>query len=209
MDAWLQAEAGCRPEELCANILGRLTIRMALSTVNTSASDPYHWFFHRVKDFGFKSQLLDRMRREFPDAELKDLNREFVDSAIIPAYTRAIETRRPSIDVVTTKILGVRVGYERLILPEKADGPPTWCISLAEGRFFIPPATVVKTDVTDDGIVQLLIEGQTAKEIAISLDLSPRTVEHRIDRLKARYEAKNLVHLIAKLVGAQVDRRAV
>lgn len=64
----------------------------------------------------------------------------------------------------------------------------------------------LKSDLIDDSIIQLLIEGQTAKEIAGLLDLSPRTIEHRIDRLKTPLEARNLVHLVAKLVATQVER---
>ncbi|WP_390919876.1 LuxR C-terminal-related transcriptional regulator [Neorhizobium turbinariae] len=52
-----------------------------------------------------------------------------------------------------------------------------------------------------------LIEGQTTKEIGDLLQLSPRTIEHRIDRLKTRFEARNLVHLVAKLVANQVGRK--
>lgn len=67
------------------------------------------------------------------------------------------------------------------------------------------PIKEAKTDITDDNIIQLLIEGQTTKEIGALLHLSPRTIEHRIDRLKTRFEARNVVHLVAKLVASQMD----
>jgi DNA-binding CsgD family transcriptional regulator len=207
IDAWLRADSMDDPKSLYAGVMARLSIKMALSVVTTAQDDPYDWHFHRVKDFGFKSRLLDRMRGEFPDSALRDLNRSFVDDAIIPTYSRAVNSRRPTVDLVKTKLLGVRIGYERLILPQKCDGKPGWCISLAEGKFFIPPIQEAKTDITDEGIIQLLIEGHPAKEIAEFLNLSPRTIEHRIDRMKLRLEAKNLVHLVAKLVATQVDRR--
>lgn len=207
IDAWLRADSMDDPKSLYAGVMARLSIKMALSVVTTAQDDPYDWHFRRVKDFGFKSRLLDRMRGEFPDSALRDLNRSFVDDAIIPTYSRAVNSRRPTVDLVKTKLLGVRIGYERLILPQKCNGKPGWCISLAEGKFFIPPIQEAKTDITDEGIIQLLIEGHPAKEIAEFLNLSPRTIEHRIDRMKLRLEAKNLVHLVAKLVATQVDRR--
>lgn len=145
--------------------------------------------------------------KHWPDAALRDLNRSFIDDAIIAAYSRALEVKRPALELVRTKLLGVRIGYERLILPQKCDGKPGWCMSLIEGRFFISPMREAKTDLTDDNIIQLLIEGQSTKEIAEFLHLSPRTIEHRIDRLKSRFEAKNLVHLVAKLVATQIERR--
>lgn len=208
IDAWLQSDATISPENLYSAVIGRLNIKMALSVVTTVAGDPYDWRFRRVRDFGFKSHLLNQMKQQFPDAALRDLDRRFIDDAIITAYSRALEAKRPAIDLVRTKLLGVRIGYERLILPQKCDGKPGWCVSLVEGRFFISPMREAKTDITDDNIIQLLIEGQATKEIAELLHLSPRTIEHRIDRLKNRFEARNLVHLVAKLVATQVSRRA-
>ncbi|MGN7713464.1 LuxR C-terminal-related transcriptional regulator [Agrobacterium radiobacter] len=71
-----------------------------------------------------------------------------------------------------------------------------------------PPQQHEKLDVADEAIVQLLIEGATAKEIAETLSVSARTVEHRIERLKTRYGARNTVHLIAMLVTAHAEKMA-
>lgn len=207
IDAWLQSDDRCEPKDLFAGILNRLTIKMALSVVTTDAEDPYDWRFHRVRDFGFKSQLLTQMKQQFPDTLLRDLDRNFVDDAIIPSFTRAMEAGRPMLGMVRTRLLGVRIGYERIILPQKCEGRPGWCVSLVEGRFFVAPSREAKTDITDENIIQLLIEGQTTKEIGDFLHLSPRTIEHRLEKLKSRFEARNLVHLVAKLVATQVGRR--
>jgi DNA-binding CsgD family transcriptional regulator len=207
IDAWLQSGEMDGPETLYSKILASLSIKMAVAVVTTAADDPYDWHFRRIKDFGFKSRMLDRLRGELPNASLRDLDRRFVDEAIIPTYSRVVEAQRPTIDLVRTKLLGIRIGYERLILPQKCSGKPGWCISLTEGRYLIPPAQQMTVDMTDEGIIQLLIEGQTAREIADFLNLSPRTIEHRIDKMKLRLEAKNLVHLVAKLVATQLDRQ--
>ena len=69
--------------------------------------------------------LLNQMKQQFPDAALRDLNRGFIDDAIIAAYSRALEVKRPALELVRTKLLGVRIGYERLILPQKCDGKRT------------------------------------------------------------------------------------
>jgi DNA-binding CsgD family transcriptional regulator len=207
IDSWLQSGEMDSPEKICFNALTKLSIKMAISVVTTEAPDPYDWHFRRIKDFGFNSLMLNRIRRELPNSNLRDLDRSFVDDAIIPALSRVVESRRPTIDLVKTRLMGVRIGYERLILPQKCSGKPSWCITLAEGRYFIPPLEPMKADMTDEGIIQLLIEGQTAKEIAVFLNLSPRTIEHRIDKMKLRLEAKNLVHLVAKLVATQLDRK--
>lgn len=207
IDSWLKSDIYTTPESLYAAVVDRLNMKMALSIVLTEANDPYDWYFRRVRDFGFKSHFLERMRRELPDSALRHLDRGFVDGAVIPGFSRAVEANRPAIDMVRTKLVGFRVGYERIILPQKSAERPRWCISLTEGRFFMPPAQDVRTDMTDDNIIQLLMEGQTAKEMAALLGLSPRTIEHRIDKLKDRFEARNLVHLVAKLVAVQAARR--
>lgn len=207
IDNWVKADTLETPKDLYGPFIGNLSIKMGLSVVETAASDPYDWHLKRIKAFGYKSKVLERIIAELRDSALRDLDRTFVDEAIIPGFQRVIASNRPIIDFVKTQLLGVRIGYERLILPQKTEGIPKWCLSLAEGRFAIPSHQGPSIDLTDDGIVQLLIEGHTAKEIADMLNLSPRTIEHRIDKMKSRFGAKNLVHLVAKLVGAQVDRR--
>ena len=207
IDRWVQAEGLETPKDLYEPFIKDLSIKMGLSVIETVARDPYDWLFSRVKEFGYKSETLIRMLAEFPDCVLHDMNRSFVDQSVIPAFQRVLESERPVIDMVKTRVLGVRVGYERLIIPQKTEGRPRWCLSLKEGRFAIPLHQELKSDMTDEGIIQLLIEGHTAREIAEMLNLSPRTIEHRIDKMKSRLGAKNLVHLVAKLVATQIDRR--
>lgn len=45
--------------------------------------------------------------------------------------------------------------------------------------------------------VSYLACGYGAKEIARALNISPRTVEHRIEALKRRLGARNVTHLVA------------
>lgn len=47
------------------------------------------------------------------------------------------------------------------------------------------------------GIVRLLMSGKTTKEIAAAVGLSPRTVQHYVERLKARFNQPRLSGLIA------------
>ncbi len=50
-------------------------------------------------------------------------------------------------------------------------------------------------------VAALLAEGQTSKEIARLLKLSPRTAEAHRDRLKAKLGARNTAELVARLTG--------
>ena len=52
-------------------------------------------------------------------------------------------------------------------------------------------------------VVVLLRQGQTSKEIARSLSISPRTVEDYRAKLLAKFEVKNVAELLAQLVGLE------
>ncbi|MDR6586866.1 LuxR C-terminal-related transcriptional regulator [Agrobacterium tumefaciens] len=109
--------------------------------------------------------------------------------------------------LVKTRLFGVNLGYDRILIPQKNIGRPQWVISTPYAQFLLsPPQQHEKLDVADEAIVQLLIEGATSKEIAETLTVFPRTVEHRIERLKIRCGARNTVHLIAILVTAQAEK---
>ena len=86
------------------------------------------------------------MLSEFPNAALGDLNRSFIDNNVVPAFQRVLDSKRPIIDIVKAEVLGVRVGYERIIIPQKTDATPQWCISLAVGRFAIPAHEELNVD---------------------------------------------------------------
>jgi hypothetical protein len=118
IDAWLQRGETTVPEDLYAGVIDRLNVKMALSVVVTSADDPYDWRFRRVKDFGFKSRLLNQMQQQFPDAAVRDLDRGFIDDAVIPAYTRALEVGRPLLELVRTRLVGSQLSLTAAF-PEK------------------------------------------------------------------------------------------
>lgn len=56
--------------------------------------------------------------------------------------------------------------------------------------------------------ISYLAAGYGAKEIAREFNLSPRTVEHRIETLKRRLGARNVTHLIAMVLLAKPARNA-
>ena len=205
IDTWLTSSNTTSPAEIHAEVANRLNAKMALFVMKTEACDPYDWQLRRIRNFSFRSSLLAQLAPAFADTALRNLDRNFVDHMMIPAYSRAVMLRRPTKEMVRSQIGPIQVGYERLILPQKTVQRPDWCISLVSARYLLPKMLEAKTDAIDENVIQLLIEGHSTKEIADWLNLSPRTIERRLSRLKDRFEAANLVHLVAKIVAAQVS----
>lgn len=208
IDSWLDAKTPIDdPHAFYGTIGDRMTLKMSLNFIDTKSDDPLAWYFQNIKSYGFTTRILN-LKKWFPDSLLGDLpDRSYVVDAVIPHYSRALKIGKPLIDLVQTKVAGINVGYDRLIIPQKSDGRPQWCLSFTEGRFMFNAPVEAKLDLVDEEIIQLLIEGETAKDIAPILNLSQRTIEHRIDKMKIRYEARNVVHLTAKLFAIHMDRR--
>ncbi|KQV66031.1 helix-turn-helix transcriptional regulator [Rhizobium sp. Root1220] len=210
LDAWLRTtpQQPAAPEDIYRDILEQLTIKMRLTLVVLDGEDPLEWFLQVVRPSAFNSRLLN-INKLFQDQRIGEFkDRRYMETAVIPRYREVIATQKPSMELVKTKVLGVNLGYERLILPQKSAGKrPEWLLTVSNGRFlFNPPQPQVRLDATDEAVIQLLTEGATAKEIAVDLGISHRTVEHRLERMKERYGAKNTVHLAAMLIARNFDR---
>lgn len=63
--------------------------------------------------------------------------------------------------------------------------------------------TRTRCDLTirEHQVLSLLVEGMSAKEIAIDLGIAPRTVECHIDHLRAKMHCRNRAQLVALAVG--------
>ena len=182
LDNWLQTdpEQPTSPDTVYRDILDMLSIKMRLTVFTVDGDDPKRWFMKAIRHSGFTSRILN-------------INK--------------IYSQQPSMELVKTRLFGVNLGYDRILLPQRNARRPEWIISSSYAQFLLsPPQRHEKLDVGDEAIVQLLIEGATAKEIAVSLDVSHRTVEHRLERMKERYGARNTVHLVAMLIATHLDR---
>jgi len=210
LDAWLHTtpQPPAAPEDIYRDVVDLLTIRMRMTLVVLDGEDPLQWYLKVVRSSGFSSRLLN-INKLFADQRIGEFkDRTYMETAVIPRYREVIATQKPSMELVKTRVLGVNLGYERLILPQKTMARrPSWLLTVSNGRFmFNPPQQQARMDATDEAVIQLLTEGATAKEIAADLGISHRTVEHRLERMKERYGAKNTVHLTAMLVATHFDR---
>lgn len=104
---------------------------------------------------------------------------------------------------------------ERLMLHR--DGSMFWCRFRAHtltptdplGQTVLTFADISETHQTialtprERQVVMLLRKGQTSKEIARELSISPRTVEDYRANLLSKFEVKNVAELLVRLVGLE------
>jgi DNA-binding CsgD family transcriptional regulator len=197
---------GATPEKIYSGILGSLTVRMRLSVVDITPANPKEWVLKPVRQTRISSRIID-LNALFGDGKLGDIkDQDYINTSVLPVYAKAISARQPLIDTVETRLVGIRVIYDRIILPERTANP-CWLVTCTNGRFMAgAPTQGLEIDATDQAILMALIEGMTAKEIAAEVGLSHRTVEHRLERAKKEMGARSLHHLAAMFVTAGFDR---
>jgi DNA-binding transcriptional ArsR family regulator len=179
---------------------------MRLSVIDITPAEPKEWVLKAVRQTHVSSRILD-LNGLFGGGKLGAIrDQDYINTSVLPVYAKAISARQPLIDTVEAKLLGIRVVYDRIILPEKAD-KPRWLVVCTNGRFMAgAPTQGLEVDGTDQSILTALIEGMTAKEIAAEIGLSHRTVEHRLERVKKQMGARSLPHLAAMVVTAGFDK---
>lgn len=202
IDTWLSHDDPS-PEVLSRSAAGQLSVRARVSVIELTGDNAEDWVLLPLRQSRIIQRLID-LNSVFGAGRLGDIaDQDFVRSAVLPQYRSVIESGQPSIDQVNARLLGLRVVYDRIILPQKTTGRPTWLLTCTWGRFMIRlPDQVPVLDDTDQTICLLLIDGASAKEIAAELNLSSRTVEHRIERLKKQTGARNTTNLIALISAA-------
>lgn len=209
IDAWLQTEAGqpVAPDVVYRDILDMLSMKMRLTVFSINGDDPLRWHMKAIRHSGFTSRILN-INAIFADCHIGEFkDQTYMREAVIPRLQQVLDTQQPSMELVKTRLFGVNLGYDRILIPQRNADRPEWIISSSYAQFLLsPPERQEKLDIADEAIVQLLIEGATAKEIAVSLGVSHRTVEHRLERMKERYGARNAVHLVAMLIATHLDR---
>jgi Response regulator len=207
IDAWLGMD-NPEPLNLYDGIVDKLTVNMRLSIIDTSQPEPEDWVLQTVRHSSIAPRLLN-LNALFKGGRLGDFKDQgYLAQAVFPQYKMALEKRQPIMDVVQTRLVGVKITYDRIILPEKGVPSPSWLVICTFGRFMATtPAQQLNLDDTDVSIVLHLMAGETAKEIAHQMDMSPRTVEHRLERLRKQVGARSLSHLVTMLIADGFDRR--
>lgn len=205
-DAWIYSPEGLRDAAgIYARILEKLRPNMILAVVDTRANDPDDFALDVISRYKVPTTMsairhlqVSQTLSEFPD-------QQHLRRIMIPAYLNAIENRRPLADRISARVLNMVSLYNRLILPQRnRAGRSEWCLVLIDVKFLLPTAPTTPLADVDLGILQMLAEGATIKEIAEASHRSERTIHHRVERLKARFGARNLAHLVGLSVSEGV-----
>ena len=211
LDRWLATSADnpLEPAVVYSPVLDQLSIKMRMTVFRLNGDDPLQWEMKAIRQSGFTSRVLN-INQLFADCRIGEFkDRRYMEEAVIPRLREVVRTQQPRMELVKTKLMGLSLGYDRILLPQKNTMGSEWIISSSCARFLLTrPRQEANLDVEDEAITQLLIEGATAKEIAATLGFSHRTVEHRLSRMKDRMGARNTVHLVAMLMAMHLDRSA-
>ncbi|NSZ00843.1 helix-turn-helix transcriptional regulator [Agrobacterium tumefaciens] len=208
MDSWISSpDELADPRGIYGPLHGMLRANMVLLVIDTRSKNPEEFRLDFVKDYTLPTGLTDMSLLQRPGLFADFPDQHYLQRIVIPAYADAVERQRPVIGGIVTKILNMHVTYGRIILPQKnSGGRSSWCISLLDIRFLLPMGP--RADGLDDsdlGIVQLLVEGASTREIADVMSLSARTIEHRIERLKSAFGARNIAHLVGLSISAGIS----
>jgi DNA-binding CsgD family transcriptional regulator len=206
LDNWLSM-ADPQPDDIYRDVVDKMSVRMRLTVIDVGAEKPEDWVLRPVRQTRLSTRILNlnALFKAGSFADFKD--QEYLNTSVIPQYLAVLDRRQPIIDTVATKLLGIKIAYDRILLPEKAKGRPSWIVTCTYGRFMASTATESPNiDNVDEAILLHVMAGESAKEIAVHMNLSPRTVEHRLERLRKQLGARSLPHLITMLVVAGFDR---
>jgi DNA-binding CsgD family transcriptional regulator len=111
---------------------------------------------------------------------------------------------KPNNSQINNFYLNQKKLFEEFIVDFYSALAPT-LLELSHHKIFVPFNTsddespLITLSPRQQDCALLMAQGLTAKEIAKALNLSPRTVEEYIDILKAKFGAKNRVHLLGML----------
>jgi DNA-binding CsgD family transcriptional regulator len=207
IDRWISID-DAKASDIYGTVMAKLTMNMRLSVIDTSKPDQEDWVLQTIQHSKISARLLN-LNALFRGGRLGDFkDQAYLHSSVFPQYRRVMETGQPMMDVVHTRLLGIKVTYDRILLPEKTSGRSSWLVTCTYGRFMAATSPQeLNLDDRDVTILLHLMGGETAKEIAHALSLSTRTVEHRLERLRKQIGARSLPHLVTMLIAEGFDRR--
>lgn len=206
MDAWIESRDGADAADIYHAAMLPLQPNVILAVVDWNSPGAEAFSVEFVRRYSVATRVLNFLALQEPFDFSSFPDREYLKHIAIPELSEVMAQKRPSLSRGSVNYGGCKIVYERLLIPQKSgDRRSEWCIVFSRIDLLLPEVSGFETDGIDLSILQLLTEGATQKEIGLRLSLSPRTIEHRIDRLKGRVGAKNLQHLVALWIASRLE----
>ena len=195
-DAWLEsAGISASADAICRSVQDLVKINMVLMIVDITKAPP-DWRIDFVRKYKIPTSLaaVETLQKtgnlcDFPE-------RALIEQHVVEVCQKAIADGRPIISRIDQVIRNVRVVGRRIVVPDPTE-KRAWCVILGEVHSLSAVGRDIRFDDVDLSILQLLREGLSAREIGKVLELSPRTVEHRVERMKARAGVRAIIPLLA------------
>ncbi|TBZ33436.1 winged helix-turn-helix transcriptional regulator [Rhizobium leguminosarum bv. viciae] len=194
IDVWISRDNVEDPLSLYQGVRDRLATNMVLAVINFPVGRLSEFRVNVVRDYSIPTSYEDVP--ELLKTRLPLLPRGHLH----PSVEKAIATRRPSLIAETVRHGDLQTNFEMLALPHQLERPGVdWCLVFGVIHYLLKSAPLRKDlDDIDLAILQLLREGLQMRQIGLRVELSPRTVEHRVERLKGLANARTLHDLVAR-----------
>lgn len=128
-------------------------------------------------------------------------DQEFLSRNIYPYLLEVKHSKKFRVDAIRGRVLDNYIVYDRLLLPTCSTGAAERILSLTCMRLLLPTvADLKRLTQRQQDILFLVSQGQSSKECAVELGLSPRTVEHQLLAIRSKLGAKNVAHAVSIFV---------
>lgn len=194
IDVWISLDEVDHPSRLLRGVGEQLSANMVVAVITASVGGPTEFEVQVVRDY-----IVPTSYEEVPDA-LKSRLPMLPDGRLHPSIQTAFTGRRPSLVSETMRHNNLHTDFEMLSLPRRIENAgDDWCLVVGVVNYILRIAATPKDlDDVDLSILQLLREGLQMREIGHRVELSPRTIEHRVERLKMLTGARTLHDLVAR-----------
>lgn len=195
-DAWV-SNAGkvAAADAIFRSVEKLVRINMVLAAIDMRPKAPQDWGISFVRSYGIPTTLFDSRQLQRTRNLSGFSGRAHVERHIIGVCKKTVEIGRPNFGKIDEKIHDVRVVGDQLTFPDTS-GEGRWCVVLSEIHSISKAGQPTRFDDIDLSVLQLLREGLSAREIGAAIELSPRTVEHRIEKMKARTGVNAIIRLL-------------
>lgn len=195
-DAWLASSADPEsPAVICRSVKDLLKINMVLMSVETDATQS-NWRIEFVKRYGIPTRLIDSDRLQISGLLDKSPDIGLLKSGLVEVCQKVMANGRPLTGRLDQTVGNARLAASGIILPDPTK-EKAWCVVLGEVHSITMVPRDTRFDDVDLSVLQLLREGMPAREIGSLLELSPRTIEHRIEKMKAKVGVTSITALTA------------